>query len=214
MKLLSLILLTLSILPLSSKDWEKDIAALEAKSTKAEVKSGGYLFVGSSSIRMWDLKKSFPAWATINHGFGGSELSDSIQYADRIVIPFAPKVVFLYAGDNDVSKGKSAEVVIADFKTFSAKIQKALPKTKVVYLPIKPSLSRWKLWPEMNKANLAIKEFAGKSEGLDYLDTATPMLGEDGKPMPDLFKKDGLHMNEKGYAIWNKVVIDWVNGQK
>ena len=202
------------MLPLSAKDWEKDIAALEAKAEKAEFAKGGYLFVGSSSIRMWDLTKSFPKLATINHGFGGSELSDSIQFAERIVIPFEPKVVFLYAGDNDVSNGKSAEVVSKDFQTFAAKIHEALPKTQIVFLPIKPSVSRWKLWPEMAKANLEILDLTKKAEHLHYLDTVTPMMGADGKPMPDLFKDDGLHMNKKGYALWNKVVTDWVSMRK
>ncbi|YCM42216.1 SGNH/GDSL hydrolase family protein [Verrucomicrobiaceae bacterium 227] len=202
------------MLPAVAKDWEKEIASMETKAEKAQYAKGGSLFVGSSSIRMWDLKKSFPKLTTINHGFGGSELSDSIQYAERIVMPFEPKVVFLYAGDNDMANGKSVEVVTADFQTFAAKIHKALPETQVVFLPIKPSLKRWAIWPEMKKANLAIKALTEKEKHLHYLDTVTPMLGEDGKPMADLFKSDGLHMTEKGYALWNKVVADWVASRK
>ena len=129
-------------------------------------------------------------------------------------MPFEPKVVFLYAGDNDMANGKSVEVVTADFQTFAAKIHKALPETQVVFLPIKPSLKRWAIWPEMKKANLAIKALTEKEKHLHYLDTVTPMLGEDGKPMADLFKSDGLHMTEKGYSLWNKVVADWVAGRK
>jgi lysophospholipase L1-like esterase len=214
MKTTMLFLISLLVLPLAAKDWEKDIAALEAKAAKAEYARGGCLFVGSSSIRMWDLKKSFPELATINHGFGGSELSDSIRYAERIVIPFQPEVVFLYAGDNDIGNGKSAEVVVKDFVTFAAKLRAALPGTQVVFLPIKPSLKRWALWPEMKKANSEIEMFTKTMAHLHYLDTATPMLGEDGKPMADLFMSDGLHMTEKGYAIWNKVVADWVASRK
>ena len=209
-----LFLISLLVLPLAAKDWEKDIAALEAKAAKAEYARGGYLFVGSSSIRMWDLKKSFPELATINHGFGGSELSDSIQYANRIVIPFQPKVVFLYAGDNDIGNGKSAEVVVKDFVTFAATLRAALPETQVVFLPIKPSLKRWALWPEMKKANSEIEMFTRTMAHLHYLDTVTPMLGADGKPMAELFKSDGLHMTEKGYVLWNKVVAGWVAARK
>jgi len=210
MKTVICFFLSLVMLPLNAKDWGKDILALEAKAEKAKYPKGGYLFVGSSSIRMWDLKKSFPELKAINHGFGGSELSDSIQYADRIVIPFRPKVVFLYAGDNDISNGESAEAVTADFQAFAAKIHKALTVTQIVFLPIKPSVSRWKLWPEMKKANLAIKVLTEKEDHLHYLDTVTPMMGKDGKPMGDLFKDDGLHLNAKGYALWNKVVKEWI----
>lgn len=211
-----LLILVSMILPAvcSAKDWEKEIAAMEAKAEKANHAKGRYLFVGSSSIRMWDLKKSFPELATINHGFGGSELSDSIQFADRIVIPFQPKVVFLYAGDNDMGNGKSVEVVTADFQGFAKKVHAALPETQIVFLPIKPSPKRWALWPEMKKANLAIQVLTGKEKHLHYLDTVTPMLGSDGKPMAELFLSDGLHMTEKGYALWNKVVADWVAGRK
>jgi lysophospholipase L1-like esterase len=199
---------------LEAKDWGKDIAALEAKAKAAKISEVDYLFVGSSSIRMWDLKKAFPDLSTINHGFGGSELCDSIQYVDRIVIAFKPKVVFLYAGDNDVSKGKKAEVVIEDFQTFASRIRKKLPETTIVFLPIKPSLARWNLWPEMNRANQAIKEFTEKNPFLDYLDTATPMLGRDQKPLENLFLKDGLHLNAAGYAIWNQKLSEWVANQK
>jgi lysophospholipase L1-like esterase len=161
---------------------------------------------------MWDLKQSFPDRVTINHGFGGSELEDSLHFADRIIIPHAPKIVFLYAGDNDINKGKTAERVVDDYQKFVKKLHRSLPKTRIVFLPIKPSLSRWEKWPEMKKANLSIQTLAKKNPLLDYLDTATPMMGKNGKPMPDLFKNDGLHLNDKGYLIWNKVLKEWLKG--
>ena len=214
MKTAMVFLISMLVLPLVAKDWEKEISAMEAKAEKAQYAKGGYLFVGSSSIRMWDLKKSFPGLAPINHGFGGSELSDSIEFAERIVIPFQPKVVFLYAGDNDIGNGKSAEVVVKDFVTFAAKLRAALPETQVVFLPIKPSLKRWDLWPEMKKANGEIEVFTKTMAHLHYLDTVTPMLGADGKPRAELFLSDGLHMTEKGYALWNEVVKTWLAGRK
>lgn len=214
MKFLLAFALFFPALPLFAEKWEKDIVALEAKAKAADHPKGGLVFVGSSSIRMWDLQKSFPGKTAINQGFGGSELADSLKFADRLVMPFEPKAVFLYAGDNDIANGKSAEVVVVDFKKFAAKVHAALPKTEIVFLPVKPSLSRWNLWPEMSKANLAIKEFAGAHKHLDYLDTATPMLGEDGKPKGELFKDDGLHMSWEGYLIWNRVVNDWLAKRK
>ncbi len=210
MKILLFLSFTLVGLMAAPEKWEKAIVKFEAAAKAKPHPKGALLFVGSSSIRMWNLKASFPEQPTINHGFGGSELSDSIHFADRIVIPHAPKIVFLYAGDNDINKGKTATTVIADYGKFVARIHAALPKTTIVFLPIKPSLSRWEKWPEMNKANKAIAAISKKNPRLDYLDTATPMLGEDGKPMPDLFKDDGLHLNEKGYRIWNKVVNQYL----
>jgi lysophospholipase L1-like esterase len=204
--------LIMSLLPLQAapEKWEKEITKFEAASKANPHPKGALLFVGSSSIRMWDLKKSFPNHKTINHGFGGSELEDSLHFADRIVIPHAPKMIFLYAGDNDINSGKTADRVVTDYRKFVTRINAALPKTLIIFLPIKPSLARWEKWPEMNKANLAIRTLSKKNPLLDYLDTTTPMLGENGKPMPDLFEKDGLHLNEKGYQIWNKVVNNWL----
>ena len=210
MKVFTVLALTISCLLAAPDKWEKDIAKFEAAAKAKPLPKGALLFVGSSSIRMWDLKQSFPDRVTINHGFGGSELEDSLHFADRIIIPHAPKIVFLYAGDNDINKGKTAERVVDDYQKFVKKLHRSLPKTRIVFLPIKPSLSRWEKWPEMSKANLAIQTLAKKNLLLDYLDTATPMMGKNGKPMPDLFKNDGLHLNDKGYLIWNKVLKEWL----
>jgi lysophospholipase L1-like esterase len=212
MKIFTVLALTVSCLLAAPDKWEKDIAKFEAAAKAKPLPKKALLFVGSSSIRMWDLKQSFPDRVTINHGFGGSELEDSLHFADRIIIPHAPKIVFLYAGDNDINKGKTAERVVDDYQKFVKKLHRSLPKTRIVFLPIKPSLSRWEKWPEMKKANLSIQTLAKKNPLLDYLDTATPMMGKNGKPMPDLFKNDGLHLNDKGYLIWNKVLKEWLKG--
>jgi lysophospholipase L1-like esterase len=214
MKILLLLVVTLMSALGGPEKWEKDIARFEAAAAQNPPPQGALLFVGSSSIRMWDLSKHFPEETTINRGFGGSELADSLHFADRIIIPHRPRVIFLYAGDNDIAGGKSAEQVTADYGEFVTKIQQALPKTHLVFLPIKPSLSRWEQWPEMNKANGLIRDKAAQDPRLVYLDTATLMLGQDGRPQPDLFRKDGLHLNEKGYRLWSGVVRRWLQDFK
>lgn len=205
-----LIGLTVSGLWAGPERWEKDISKLEESARKSPPPKGGLLFVGSSSIRLWDLKSAFPDRNAINCGFGGSEVEDSVHYADRLVIPHKPRIVFLYAGDNDIGNGKSAERVVADYRKFVETIHAALPKTTIVFLPIKPSVARWEKWPEMKKANKAIKALSDENPLLHFLDTATPSLTKEGHPDPALFQKDGLHLNAKGYAVWNKVVRDWL----
>lgn len=182
--------------------WEPSIQKFEQQDKAKPQPQGANLFVGSSSIRMWKLENSFPKYRTINRGFGGSEIADSIHFAERIILKHKPKVVLLYAGDNDIARGKSAETVTADFQKFVAVVRKELPETNIVFIAIKPSISRWKLAPEMQKANQAIAAICQKDERLTYVDIFKPMLGEDGKPRPDLFLKDGLHMNEEGYRLW------------
>ncbi|MDZ4859444.1 MAG: SGNH/GDSL hydrolase family protein [Candidatus Hydrogenedentes bacterium] len=186
--------------------WEGAIKAFEAKDIENPPQSGSVLFIGSSSIRMWDLAKSFPGLATINRGFGGSYLRDSTHYADRIAIPYQPRAIILYAGDNDIASGITADELLIDFKAFEATIRKVLPETSIIYLSIKPSVKRWDQYPEQQKANKLIADYAKSGQRLRFVDVGTPLLGEDGKPRADLLLKDGLHLNEAGYAIWNKVL--------
>ena len=186
--------------------WEKSIAQFEKQDQKQGLQENGILFVGSSSIRMWDLKKYFPDLPVINRGFGGSEIVDSTHFADRLILKHKPKVIFLYAGDNDIAKGRSAKEVAGDFKQFVSVVHKALPDTKIVFISVKPSLSRWKLAGTMQAANQLIKQQCAQHDYLAFADVWDPMLGSDGKPRPELFKADGLHMEHPGYLIWKKAV--------
>ncbi len=186
--------------------WEEHIRKFEEADRNKPPQPDGILFVGSSSIRMWDTDKWFPGAGVINRGFGGSQISDVNYFAERIVLKYRPRVIVFYAGDNDVAKGKSPKRVLGDFKAFAGLVADELPDTHIVYVPIKPSLARWKLWPIMREANAMIKEFIDSKDNLHYADTATPMLGEDGKPEADLFIKDGLHLSDKGYELWTGIV--------
>ena len=181
--------------------WERTIEAFERQDAQSPPPKHAIVFVGSSSIRFWNLKKSFPGLEVINRGFGGSELADSVYYAPRIVVKYQPRIVVLYAGDNDIGAGKTPERVFADFKDFVRAVHAPLPGTKIVYLSIKPSILRWKIVDRMRKANSFIEDYCKHGDGLVYLDVATPLLGPDGKPRPELFQRDGLHLNEKGYAV-------------
>lgn len=186
--------------------WEKEIAAIEKRLKANPPQPGGVLFAGSSSIRLWDLKKSFPDLAATNVGFGGSWIPDSTHFAPRIILPHKPKTIVLYAGDNDIAAGRSPEQVRDDFRAFAAAVQKGLPKTRILFVAVKPSLARWKLFDVQSKANRLVKELTEKDDRLGFIDVVPPMLGPDGKPKPELFVKDGLHLSEQGYAIWTEAV--------
>jgi lysophospholipase L1-like esterase len=186
--------------------WEKEIAAFERKDKEQAPPRNAVVFVGSSSIRLWNLAKSFPGLAAINRGFGGSQLADSVYFAPRIVLRYEPRLIVLYAGDNDLAAGKTPERVHADFRAFVQTIRKAQPTTPIAYICIKPSLRRWQLIDKIRKANALIEAECKKGKDLHYIDIATPMLGDDGKPRPELFARDGLHLNEKGYALWASIL--------
>lgn len=187
--------------------FESEIAAFEkADATKAP-QSGGILFVGSSSIRLWKtLAEDFPGLNVINRGFGGSHIEDSTAMADRIVVRHKPRAIFLYAGDNDIAAGKSPERVFADFKAFEEKVRAALPEVQIAYIAIKPSPSRWALADKVREANRLIRDHAERTPRLRFVDVYTPMIGADGLPRASLFVSDRLHMNAKGYALWTALV--------
>ena len=192
------------------KNWEPSIRSFEKVDQESPPSKNSILLTGSSSIRKWNLKESFPGKPMINRGFGGSELSDAILYFDRIVLPHRPRVIFLYAGDNDIERGKSAQQVVEDYKAYSRLIRQKVPGTKLGFIAIKPSIKRWHLWPEMALANQIIQSICETEESSYYIDIVSPMLNSEGLLHGDLFAKDRLHLSEKGYQAWTRVLSRWL----
>jgi len=186
--------------------WEREIAAIEKRLTENPPPKGGVAFAGSSSIRLWDLKKSFPGRNVVNVGFGGSEIRDCTHFAPRILVPLEPKTIVFFAGDNDLADGRSPEQVRDDFRAFVAAVHGKLPGTKVLFVAVKPSPKRWALFERQKRANELVKADVAAGDRLGYVDVVPAMLGPDGKPIPDLFAKDQLHLSPKGYAVWAKLV--------
>ncbi|MEZ5344802.1 MAG: SGNH/GDSL hydrolase family protein [Pyrinomonadaceae bacterium] len=193
------------------KTWDAEINSLLEIDTKQRPPKNAVMFVGSSSLRMWKtLPADFPKLEFINRAFGGSEFEDLIYYAPRIVFPYRPRKIFVYEGDNDINSGKSAERVLEDFRIFANMVKEKLPNTKLYFISIKPSIARIKLWGEMEKANRLIADEIKTMKNAQYVDVASKMLDENGKPFPDIFITDNLHMNAKGYAIWRDVFKKYV----
>jgi lysophospholipase L1-like esterase len=186
--------------------FDSEIEAFEQWDRKNAVPERPLLFVGSSSIRMWPTAERFPGLPVVNRGFGGSHISDVNHFAERIVFKYKPRAIVFYAGDNDIADAKTPERVMEDFEAFVGRVRKAGPGTPIVWLPIKPSLSRWNLWPEMQRANAMVEEYARSHDDVVYADLATPMMGEDRQPRPSLFLDDGLHLNETGYDVWTQAL--------
>jgi lysophospholipase L1-like esterase len=197
--------------PRGPERWEKDIAAFEAKDREKMPEPGGVVFVGSSSIKGWKLDQYFPNLNAINRGFGGSEVADSAHFADRIVIKYQPKVVVLYAGDNDIGAGKTPETIANSDLEFVRKVHAALPETRIVRISVKPSIKLWQKWPAIQELNERLQKQIAGEKNVVFIDIAKEMLGEDGKPRPELFLKDGLHMTPKGFEIWTRLVTLHLN---
>jgi lysophospholipase L1-like esterase len=186
--------------------WVEEMAAFSAEDQDRPFAEGGILFVGSSSIRLWDLQRSFPGMAILNRGFGGSQISDSIAHVDRLILRHHPRLVVFYAGDNDIASGKAPTTVAADFRTLVRRVHEALPKARIAFIGIKPSLQRWKLIDNVRAANAQIRRFAETDERIAFIDVDGPMLGWNERPRADLFVEDGLHLSPKGYELWTALV--------
>jgi len=190
----------------NSDKWETEIAAFEASDRTNPPPKDCILFVGSSSIRMWStLKQDFPGLPVVNRGFGGSELADSVKLAERIILPYHPRQVVIYAGANDLAGGKQPELVFGDFVALATKIRESLPNARIALIASAPNPKRWAIVEKVKRFNSLAKEYC-QAHGLTFIDVFPLMLGPNGLPKPDIFREDGLHMNAKGYAVWKEAV--------
>jgi len=190
-----------------------EIEAFKKMDQNNPPEKGAILFVGSSSFARWkDIKNYFPGYSIINRGFGGSSLPDVIHYASDIIYPYQPSQVVIYCGENDfaTSANTNADTVLNRFSKLFGMIRKAVPHAHILFISIKPSPSRVKYMPEMVKANELIKKYLKRRLGTGFVDIYNKMLLDDGSPMPDIFLGDKLHMNEKGYAIWQKAILPYL----
>lgn len=201
-------LISLAALPLlaeeksSSAKFEGEIQAYEAADKTAPPPEGGVLFAGASGIRMWKtLAQDFPNQKVFNRGFGGSQIADVIHFADRIVLPYKPRVIVFQAGGNDINAGKTPEQVAADFKTFVAKVRAKLPDTRIIFLSLQPSPARWSQVDQQKQANALIEKQIAASQNMAYINAFDAFLTADGKPREELFVADKLHHNEAGYKV-------------
>jgi len=189
--------------------FESEIAAYEQQDRLHPPKPGCIVFTGSSSIRFWDtLSDDMKPLDAINRGFGGSQLFQVNRYATRIVLPYRPRAVVVYAGENDMSwpYHKSADTVLADFRKFVNLIHATLPDAWIFYISMKPDPLRWSNWPALARANKMIEDFCRTQNRVDFIEVSAAMLDAHGLPRREIFRFDGLHMNAQGYVLWTSII--------
>ncbi|HEY2722328.1 MAG TPA: GDSL-type esterase/lipase family protein [Chitinophagaceae bacterium] len=212
-KIKSILLLLLLGVLLHAQDHKpafwSDIQAFKKQDSIQPPPQHAILFVGSSSFTKWtDVQNYFPGYTIVNRGFGGSSLPDVIRYANDIIFPYHPKQIVIYCGENDLiwSDTITGETVYKRFLVLFDMIRKESPSVPIIFISLKPSPSRWKLSDKMIAANEEIKKFLLKQQNAVFIDVFHKMLGSDGQPIPDIFIQDKLHMNAKGYAIWQREI--------
>jgi lysophospholipase L1-like esterase len=206
-------LVTLSVYSQESRPFENEVKNLIAKDSLITNRKNIILFTGSSSIAYWkDVQTYFPDKNILNRGFGGSTMRDLVYYTPQVIIPYNPKTIFIYEGDNDINSGHTSKDILASADTVLNAIRKHLPATvKVYFIAAKPSVARWHLKDHYIAFNNALKAWTKTKPNVYFIDVWTPMMDSDGMVRNDLFIEDNLHMNKTGYAIWFETIKPYVN---
>jgi len=191
----------------------KEIQAFKKLDSVKPPTKNAILFIGSSSFKNWvDVQNYFPVFPIVNRGFGGSTLPDVIRFADDVIFPYEPKQILIYCGENDLASADSvtATMVFNRFKQLFQIIRNRLPKVPVAFVSMKPSPSRERLWPKMIEGNKLIKKYLSNKRNTAFIDVYSKMFDANGAVMRDIFLKDNLHMNSKGYVIWQKIIAPYL----
>ena len=193
--------------PTGPAKWEPSIAAFEKADKVSPPPAHGIEFVGSSTMVKWKtLAADFPGLPVFNRGFGGSQSSDVLHFLDRIVLPYKPKTIVFYAGDNDLAAGKKVEDVIATWKQLMTRLTTELPDTKIIYLSLRPSLKRVALLDTQKKTNAGIKAAIEGQKNVQFVDLTPALMDKEGRPNGDLLVEDKLHLNAEGYKVLTQIV--------
>lgn len=186
--------------------FSREIAALAHRDLAPAAIEGSTLFVGSSSIRLWDVAHSFPSVVTVNRGFGGATTADVLRHYPAVISRYKPASIVVYVGENDIAAGAEPDVVMTDVLHLLGRLRTDYPRARIVYLSMKPSPARWSLWGKMALVNAAVQAKAVGATAFDYLDVSRAITRPDGQPDAGYFSPDGLHMNPTGYARWTALV--------
>lgn len=208
-----LLLLFLLHASINAQPFAKEIAAFKKQDSISFPPKDAILFIGSSSFTKWkDVQNYFPDYTIINRGFGGSVLNDVIRYEKDIIFPYQPRQIVIYCGENDIASSDtvSGKIAAKRFKQLFTDIRKVYPKTPVAFISFKPCESRWHMKERMIEGNKQIKKYLKKKKFTAFINVWDDMLGADGLPMKDIFVEDKLHMNAKGYAIWQKIMLPYL----
>jgi lysophospholipase L1-like esterase len=187
--------------------FEQNVLDYEAADRRIPPPHGAILLVGDSQFFRWStLREDLPEFVIINRGIDAMQVSDVLHFTDRLVLPFAPRLIVLHAGGNDVHNGRSATDVLADFKAFVTKVRATLPSVPIAYSSITPGPGRWSEAEQRIEANRVIKNYVASQPGLLFIDLWDALLTPDGKPREDLWVEDRIHPNHAGYLIRARIM--------
>lgn len=203
------VLLLFTITMVRSQPFIKEIRQFQRLDSLQSPPVKPILFIGSSSFTNWkDLASFFPGRVLLNRAFGGSSLPHLMMYAEDVIFKYDPRQIVIYCGENDLTGGPdiTGDSVFQRFVRLHKLIRSRLPKVQVAYVSMKPSPSRVKYLVAMREGNRLIERYMKKTPRTEYIDVHRPMLAADGRVFSHIFLSDSLHMNRKGYEIWQPII--------
>jgi lysophospholipase L1-like esterase len=188
--------------------WQAEFAAFAQADARRPPERGGVVFVGSSSIRLWEnLESEFDRFPVVlKRGFGGSTMTDCAEHVQRLVLAYQPRLVVVYAGENDLAAGAAPDDVVRSARAFTEAVRRAQPSAHIAFISIKPSPLRASLMPAIRQTNARMRAYLSAVPNTQFIDVHTPMLDAQGVPRAELFGDDRLHLNATGYALWRREI--------
>lgn len=174
------------------------------------------LFYGSSSFRFWEaseytsfkgpfLQEALALSDAVNLGFGGATIQACVYLFERIIVPFRPRALLVYAGDNDLALGSTVAEIVNGYRYLIAKTRHYCGPIPITVLSIKPSPAYHSNLNKIVEANSMISEVVASQADCYFLDVFHPMMNGE-QPDRSFFEADGIHMNAKGYQLWAEVL--------
>lgn len=182
--------------------FEKKVLEYEAADRATPPPRGAILFAGDSQFYRWKtIHEDLAGYTLINRGIDSFQFRDLLNYADRLVTPYAPRLIVLHVGGNDIHNGRTPQQVLEDFKTFNAKVRARVPGVPIIFSSITPGPGRWDEAPQRKEANRLVREYVATQKDLKFVDLWDAMLTRDGQPREDIWVEDRVHPNHAGYLI-------------
>lgn len=191
--------------------YENEVQRLEKEKSLLEY-DPKMIFYGSSSIRLWEtLYDDFKDYQPVNLGFGGSTLAACVWFFDRLMAGYRPDFLIVYAGDNDLGDGRHPEEVFIFFRQLVATTRQRFGNIPLAFISIKPSITRWNIVDSIRYTNKIIEEeIKRQGDNLHFINIYNRMTDNAGYPKREFLDPDGLHINEKGYALWKEIILQYV----
>jgi lysophospholipase L1-like esterase len=188
--------------PAAPHRFEENVRAYEEADKTDPPPAHAILLAGDSQFYRWKtLHEDLPDYTIVNRGIDSFQTSDLIYFADRLILRYAPRMIVLHVGGNDVNNGKTPDQILADFKTLVATVRTTLPDVPIAFSSITPGPGRWSQAAQRTQTNLVIKRYVATQKGLLFIDLWDAMLTPDGQPREDLWVADRIHPNHEGYLI-------------